>query len=253
MSTSVSGISQQKEQLLAWWQHRNGRERLMIVLVGLCALLALADALIWQPMQRERKQLLGRIDAAEQTTAKVAARVAQQNESPQTLAARASKAQDEIARIDAQIEAMRQRVVTPSKMADRMREFVASARGLTVLSFKNLAPQAVGNTRDAGATTNAGRPADAPPASMASDGSRSAGAAAAAGHARGSVAGLFRHPLEVRVTGGYADIAQWIAFVETESDGFYLSSLQFELNAQGRIEARVELFTLGTEATWLTL
>lgn len=225
MSNAGARLMVPFEKLQSWWQQRNGRERLLISVVGLCGFLAVADLLLWQPMQRERKQLQARIEAAEQSTNRLAARTANAADSPQSLAARANRAQADIARIDGEIESLRRRVVTPSRMAERMREFVASARGLSVLSFRNMAPQAVGEA-------NAGSATARPPSSKQ---------------------GLFRHPLEVRVAGAYADIAQWITFIENGADGFYLSSLLLERSAQGRIEARIELFTLGTEATWLTL
>jgi Tfp pilus assembly protein PilO len=245
----------QLAQLATWWQQRNRRERLMIAGVAIAGVLALVDALAWQPMQRERRQLQQRIEVAEQGSEKLGAKLGASG-TPGNAAARAVDAQKAIAATDEALDTLRRRVVTPARMAQRMRELLDSAKELGVLAFRNLPPQssvaAAGAQAAASSAAQGAAPGGAAGAANAAAPASGATDAGRAGTA-GRTLGLYRHPLEIRVAGAYGPIAAWVARIEESTDGIYLSSLQLETIGSGRIEARVELFTLGTEATWLTL
>jgi MSHA biogenesis protein MshJ len=137
--------------------------------------------------------------------------------------ARIADAQKTLAALDAELAEIRDSVTPPDKMAARLRELLGTGRGLTVLGFRNLAPVAVS--------------AEAP--------DRDGGAAPASG--------LYRHPMEIRLSGSYADLVEWIGRIERAPEGLRLSKVAFEAQAGQPIEARIEIFTLGTGRTWLTL
>ena len=229
------------ESTRAVWEARSRRERLVLtgalVLVGL----ALADAWGLQPLQRETRRLNARIAEAERALTEMGG----------------GSSQSELAGIDRRIEQTRTaligvdntlasldgRVVSAEAMVSQVRELLALAKGLTVLGFRNDAPVPAVN----GAERSGSSSAAASGASMPAMASTTVSAPAARS---GS---LYRHPLEVRVQGSYADITAWLARIEAQLKGIQLGGIQLESVSPGRVEARVQCFTLSKEPVWLTL
>ena len=196
------------------------RERWLVIGTLVAGLGALGDVVLLQPVMQERKALMASIEAGEKRISELSSAA---NAAGGASLARVAEAQKQIVQLDEELEQIRSSVTPPEKMAARLRELLGAGRGLTVLGFRNMAAIPV-----------SGDAADRKP-----------GASAASG--------LYRHPIEVRLAGSYADLVDWIGRIERDGNGLRLSKVACEAQAGQPIEARIELFTLGTEQTWLTL
>ena len=230
---------------LARWQALSLRERVMVAAVGIAALGALVDYSVLQPMQRQRRLLQQGIDAAESQAADLAGRI---GAGGADTAERMARSQQALADAEQALAAIRGGITPPARMAERLRTLLASARNLSVVALRNLPAQGaggepLGRAQAVATTSNDGAPAAAA-AGAAPDPSAAAPRAGA---------GLYRHPIEIRLQGRYADIVAWLGRLEAESDDLHVTDVALELRPSGRIEARIGLYTLGTEPVWLTL
>jgi type II secretory pathway component PulM len=216
---------------LTRWQALSLRERMLIGLVGLALFGAIFDYLALQPMQRQRRALMQIITSAETLLAESGTSPAAGGD----VETRVAQAQRELAEVDERLAEIRSAVTPPAQMAERLRTLIASVGDLKVIALHNLPAQSVGGEA----------PTTAPTTTTTTTPSGTAAVATADG--------LYRFPIEIRLTGRYADIVAWLARLEAADDGLHVTTVALESRATGTIEARVSLYTLGTEPVWLTL
>jgi MSHA biogenesis protein MshJ len=214
-----TGLQTLLVRLSARYRALSRRERWLVLGTLLVGIGALVDSALIEPMLMERRALLASIQESERKISELSESSA---DGASASTERVERAQKELASLDEALAAIRSSVIAPEQMAARLRELLTMGRGVTVVGFKNLAAVAV--------SAQAG----------------SGGSAAAS-------SGLYRHPVEVRLTGSYPDLVAWIDRIEREGQGLRLSKVSFDAQAGQSIQARIELYTLGTAQTWLTL
>lgn len=244
-------IAQSARAAQARWQAMSLRERLMLAAVALAALAALYDAVVLQPVQRQRRALQQGIEAAESQALELAGRLGAGGSGADE---RLARAQQSLAQAEQQLAEIKGGITPPAQMAERLRTLLASARNLTVVAFRNLPALTAGGEplgRAPGTAAASPNPGTAP-----NDGTGATAAtpnAAPVAVAAPAAGGLYRHPIEIRLLGRYADIVAWLSRLESESADLHVTDVALELRPSGRIEARIGLYTLGTEPVWLTL
>lgn len=221
------------------WLAMSVRERMLLAAVAIAALAALYDLAVLQPVQRQRRILQQGIESAEAQAATLSGRL---GDGGTGIAERTARAQQALAQADAELASIKGGITPPAQMAERLRTLLASARNLTVVALRNLPAQGAGGESLA-------RAPGGPPTAQSADPGTSA--APAPMSAKG--AGLYRHPIEIRLLGRYADIVAWLERLEADADDLHVTELSLELRPSGRIEARIGLYTLGAEPVWLTL
>jgi len=208
--------------LSVWWGRRNRRERVLALLVPLAALLLAADWLWLAPLraqgaalQRELAAAVAQLDQMRQLAAEHGRGDSDRNERERSLEARRAAAEQAVRA--AQID-----LLPPQRMAEHLGDLLREHPRLRVLGAATLPP--------------------APLEPAAAEGS--------AAQVRGA---LYRHGLELRIEGPYLDLLAYLTAIEERPQRVYWRELEMTVDALGQPVARITLFTLSREATWLKL
>ena len=207
------------------WQKRNRREQGVLCVAALVVPLLLADTFVWNPWRAQMKSLNARVAQADlelqqlgavQTgTAPADATAARQLED-----LRKRLVQAEQAALDA-----RRQVVSAQQMAAKLREVTEARGALSVVAMRSLPVTPVADVVTAGATGAAG----------------------------GASAKLYRHSFELHVEGSYADIARYIESLEQAAGALRWNAVELDASRHPTIAARLEVFTLSEQASWIQL
>lgn len=196
------------------WQARLPRERWILCAAALVVPLLLADTLVWNPWRVQMKALSARVAQAEQDLQQLTA--AQAGLSPQDAdAARQLEAIRKrlVQTEQAALDARRQ-VVSPQQMAARLREVTEARGAVNVVALRSLPVTPVGE----GGSTR-----------------------------------LYRHSFELNVEGSYADIARYIEHLEQTAGVLRWNALELDASRHPAIAARLEVFTLSEQSSWIQL
>jgi MSHA biogenesis protein MshJ len=201
------------------WQARNRREQWILCVAALVVPLLLADTFVWNPWRVQMKALNARVAQADQELQQLGA--VQSGAAPADAAAarqledlRKRLVQTEQAAADA-----RRQVVSPQQMAARLRA-VTEARGpVSVVAMRSLPVAPVADLGSAGNTSGK----------------------------------LYRHTFELHVEGSYADIARYIEQLEQTAGVLRWNAVELDATRHPAIAARLEVFTLSEQASWIQL
>ena len=200
------------------------RERIIVLIATLLLVAYVWDQFFMFPLDKERKGRLQQIEA-------LRAEVSGLESSIETLAAQAAEhpAQSSGATIDAlkaEIQELDRRLVgatsgliAPKEMSHVLEQMLARAQRLKLIGLRTLPPQAVA----------------APEATP--------GAAAAQ---------IYKHGVELELSGGYLDTLYFLQSLEALPWRFFWDSVEYvagEGPADGRVKLR--LYTLGLEEAWI--
>jgi MSHA biogenesis protein MshJ len=209
----------------------SARERVILLAVLLVALWALADALLLTPMERQRKATLSSIVSYRTQLAELQAELARRQALPdpdalarQQLAA-AEKALAE--RLQATSE-LQKTLVTPKDTLRVLQGLLARQPGVHLIRLNTLPPQPLGQ---------AGKPvaAEAKPAAQA------------------DLPPLYKHSVQLTVSGDYAALTRYMSVVEALPAGFYWERASLDASHHPHIELSLTLNTLSLDKTWLSL
>lgn len=217
------------------------RERLLVALASL-ALPALVCHLLWlAPAEKQRLALLQQVAQAQATLVKLdtenRALEAKLNERESGLVARSTAMQQNLARQEAEFQALQARLMAPSAMPKLLQGLLNKRPGLQLLSLRSLAPQAL-----AGVEAPASKPVTSPTA-----------AAVPAPPEVAVAAPYYRHGLEITVQGSFADLLSYVEDVERLPQKLLWQQLRFKVDAYPRISLSLTLLTLSEDGSWLQL
>lgn len=131
--------------------------------------------------------------------------------------------------IDAQIGKLDDKLVPPQRMGQVLQAVLARHGGLTLIGLRSLAPEPllVPPTADKGAGD--GKP----------------------GEARKE--NIYRHGLEVRLAGNYADLLGYVAELERTSQRLLWGGMALSVTAYPRSELTLIVYTLSRDRDWLAV
>ncbi|HWI12668.1 MAG TPA: type II secretion system protein GspM [Burkholderiales bacterium] len=222
MNAYVAALSTRFDQLAP-------RERVLVAL-GVIGVLGYAySALLLQPALTERARV----------TKEAAALQAQVKTLDETLAAHGASGSSatqrayrdglrgQIAALDRQMRGMQRTLVAPSEMPSLLRKVLAHNRQLRLVSLHN---QPVQRLEPPGAST---APERAQPAAAQRV--------------------IYRHTVEIRLTGSYADLHAYLAELERMPWQMYWGRLEVEAKDYPRLVATLTVHTLSLDKAWLTV
>lgn len=122
--------------------------------------------------------------------------------------------------IEARLQQLDARLVRPEQMNGLLERLLARHAGLRLLSLKTLKPQSVLQQAE--------------------------------GEADDSF-GLYRHGVEIRLEGSFAELQAYLLQLERSPQGLLWGGLHYEVSAYPRAEMRLMVYTLSADRSWLTL
>jgi MSHA biogenesis protein MshJ len=210
------------------------RERVMVFSAAMAVLLALVHGLyIDSEVQRERR-LTGTL-AQKQTESKtlqdqLAKLVTGRGADPDRLPReRLAAVRAELSDVEARIAAEERKFTAPEQMRKVIEELLARSRGVELRTLKNLPTTSIAEAR-AQAAPQGAKPAAAPAERL-----------------------IYRHGIEVTVTGSYLDLLGYIADLERMPTQLYWSSLEIDARNFPRHTMKLVVYTLSLNPTWLNV
>ena len=204
------------------WQARQPRERGLLIAAALVVPLLLADTWMWNPWRVQSKALEQR--AAQSTQGLAQLQTAQvltaspDNAGLQQLAVLRQK----LVQLEQLTQAARTQVMSPEAMAAQLREVTEAHGAVKVMAMRSLPVAAMAEASTAGGSATAGPR-------------------------------LYRHAFELQVEGSYADIARYLDSLERSAPVLRWSALELDASRHPNVAAKLEIFTLSPQASWIQL
>lgn len=215
----------------------SARERVILLLLLLAGLWAVADVLVLTPIEREHKAQQSKIVTYKTQLAELQAELARRQSLPDPDAlARQKLAQVEqtlVERLQATSE-LQKTLVTPKDTVSVLQGLLARQPGVHLIRLNTRPPLPVGHSQDAKPSAEAQPASEAKP--VASD-----------------LPPLYKHSVEITVSGDYAALTRYMRVVETLPAGFYWEHASLDASRHPYIELRLILNTLSLDKTWLSL
>lgn len=210
------------------------RERVIVLIAALLLIALIWDSVFMSPLDKQRKSRLQQVEALraevgglEQNTEALVAQTAADPEKGNREALGKLKA--EITDLDQRLAGATSGLIAPKDMPKVLEQVLSHASRLKLLSLRSLPPQAV-TVESGGGTTPA-----------------------AAGAAPGTpgTSQVYKHGIELELSGSYLDTLYFLQALETLPWKFFWDRIEFtvEQHPQGRI--KLQVFTLGLEEGWL--
>jgi len=134
-----------------------------------------------------------------------------------------------MSQLDRQLEQQQRQFVAPGKMVAMLENMIVKNRKLQLVSLRNL-----------------------PGGSLTESGAAAAATAGGGGARAGGGREIFRHTVELSVSGGYFDLLDYLAALERMPEHLFWDG--FELTAQyPRSVLKLTVYTLSPERSWLTV
>ena len=196
------------------------RERVMFFGALALVLMTLAQVFLLNPVLSRRNQLSAQLAQQEDETKAIQARL-------QTLVRPAVQDQnalnrdklkslrEEMAQLDRQLERKQQQFVAPGKMAALLESMIVKNRKLQLMSLRNL-------------------PGASPPVA--------AGAR-----------GVFRHTVELSLSGSYFDLLDYLAALERMPQQLFWDGFELNVAQYPQSVLKLTIYTLSPEKSWLTV
>jgi MSHA biogenesis protein MshJ len=244
-----------KAAVAAWgarWRALPRRERGLLVVAAIVCVVGAGDLLLLEPALKDRARLLRQI--GEQNTAREAL------EAGAGVLARdpeaAVREQLETLRMqlratEREFESMQNGLVQPQHMGALLQSLLAEQHGLRLIGLRSLPVTPLGQTAMLATKKLAAESAATAAAPIA------AGAATypttVASPSRIDEAWLYRHAVEVRVQGSYADMLAYLRAIEGLPRHVRWGDLEIDARAYPASTMTITLFTVSLEKTWWVL
>jgi MSHA biogenesis protein MshJ len=206
------------------------RERALVAVAVLAAIIGLWDLLFMQPLRNTKNSL-----TLELSSADPAALAAQEAEAadPRTAAlTRAGELQTQIQAVDEQLKTTAAGFIPAQEMVEVIHDMLSRQRALKLVSLRNLPGASLvppGETTDESGGADADAPAEA----------------SALGTAP------FVHPIELVIEGEYGDVVTYLKSLEVLPWRFRWKTLDLTTKQYPVNRVRIELSTLSMDKTWL--
>lgn len=212
------------------------RERRLIALALIGGTLMLGWSLGVDPaLMRLRLAERGQADVAAQQSAVQAQLVSLQAPAlqPETRArAELDALRQELERLNARFAELEGALVPPQRMAGLLEEMVGRRTSLRLLSLRTLPVKPVIEAK-AGAETKA------------------EGEVKAKERGGGTTAALYKHGVEIKLEGGYADLAEYLARLEKSGQKLLWERVSLSAEQHPRLVLTLTVYTLSLDRAWL--
>jgi MSHA biogenesis protein MshJ len=202
------------------------RERAIVVLALVGALVFFWDSVLMEPLRLKRAALESELATA--SAFGVKPQSADESDPRQLAMTRAGELQTQLQGIDAQLASTASGFVSSQRMIEVLNDMLTRQGRLELVSIRNLPVTSLIPDSGGGADTAAG--ADSVPAPARPP---------------------YVHAIEIVIDGQYADILDYLAALEALPWKFRWNSLDLSTAGYPRNRVRIELSTLSLDSTWL--
>jgi MSHA biogenesis protein MshJ len=224
------------------WLTLPRRERALLVGAAIVAVLGAGDLLLLEPALKERTRLVRQI--GDQKTARDALEAsagAAARDPDAGARAQLETLRTQLRATEREFQSMQNGLVQPQQMGALLQSLLAEQHGLRLLGLRSLPVTPLGEP-----ITTAKKTAGDKAASVDK-------AAATTTPARADEAWLYRHAVEVRVQGSYADMLAYLRAIEALPRRVRWGDVEIDARAYPASTMTITLFTVSLEKTWWVL
>ena len=231
----MSALSTQWKQLGARFDAYSQRERALLAAALILGTLLLGNSLLVDPnfVRAKVAQRLGEQQAMEATSleSQITVTKAQLQVDPDAgRKAEVARLKAVLATVENNLKALEGSLVPPEQMNSLLEQLLASNTRLRLVSLKSLAPI---NLAAAGKTEEAAKlPLPA---------------------AQTKELGLYKHGVEIRLEGSYADLYAWMSQLESTQRKLLWGDVRFTVVEHPRSVLSLTVYTLSTDKAWLAI
>jgi len=202
------------------------RERVLIFLAVAVVLIAIADSAFFDPILRRKKACSQKIQQQQDEIRAMQAQLqafaqARLSDGANAKRQRFEKRKVELAALNREIAASQRELVTPEQMAKMLSEIVKRNPNVELVSMRKLA---------AAGLSPAATPDSAPEGSA-----------------------LYRHGIEIAVSGTYLNMLSYVSQLERLSAKIVWGSMDLQAGVYPKVTLRITLYTLSPDKTWLLI
>jgi len=226
----MSKLQSTWQGLAARFDRHSPRERALIAAALVVGALLVGNALFVDPLllrakqaQRQGEQQAAEADGLAAQANIVRGQLASDPDAP--LKAALAGLQGDLASVEGKLKALEDRFVPPEQMTGLLENLLASHSRLRLVSLRSLPP--VNLAKAARKEETAEPPADA--------------------------LGLYKHGVELRIEGDYADLYAWIAQLESSQRRLLWGDIRFGVVEHPRSQLTLTVYTLSTDRSWLSI
>lgn len=228
----MNSLRRQWQQLNSRYAALSRRERMLVALALVLGPLLIGNALLLSPQQARVKSLESGIATQQASTTQLQAEIGslqQQLDSDPNAGRRAELAalNAEREKLDEQLRQFGAVLVRPEEMNGLLERLLARQAGLRLLSLKTLAPQSALQQGDAA------KDGDGKPVERSFD--------------------LYRHGVEIRLEGSYAQLHAYLAQLEKLPQRLLWGALSYRVIEHPKAELTLTVYTLSPDKSWLAL
>lgn len=209
------------------------REQIMVALALVAAVGFLLMTLWVDPATRRGSELRTGLSGRQNELAVLESQIASlksQLENPDAAGRRQlAELQARLGAIDAQIGKLDDKLVPPQRMGEVLQAVLARHRGLTLVGLRSLAPEPLLVLTAADKGAGDGKPAEA------------------------RKENIYRHGLEVRLAGSYADLLGYVAELERTPQRLLWGGMALSVTAYPQSELTLTVYTLSRDRDWLAV
>lgn len=223
------------------WMALPRRERVLLIGAAMVCLLGAGDLALLEPALKDRARLLRQID--DQKAARDALEVAAGTgaHDPDAVAKQQLAAlRTQLRATEREFQSLQNGLVQPQQMGALLQSLLAEQRGLRLLGLRSLPVTALGDPAAATKKTSGDKAAAADRTSPA-------------GAARNEEAWLYRHAVEVRVQGSYADMLAYLRAIEGLPRHVRWGDVEIDARAYPASTMTITLYTVSLEKSWWVL
>ena len=215
------------------------RERGLVVLAAVVLITGIGYLVLIEPALKRRAQLLGQIATQRGERDTLQQHLASPGRDPNAaLRAQLDSLRTQVRATDREFHSLQNGLVQPQHMGALLQSLLTEHRGLQLLGLRSLPVTAIGEPGSAVAKKSVGA---------------SGSGVAASDNGSGPEAWLYRHAVEIRVQGSYADILGYLKALETLPRRVHWGDLDIDARNSPANVMTVTLFTVSLERSWWVL
>jgi MSHA biogenesis protein MshJ len=223
------------------WLALPRRERALLAGAALVCILGAGDVFLLEPALKERARLLRQIDDQNTARSALEAAAGAATRDPDAGAKQQlATLRTQLRATESEFQSMQNGLVQPQQMGALLQSLLAEQHGLRLIGLRSLPVTALGETLTAARKASGDKVA-------------SADKAPAPVTAPRDEAWLYRHAVEVRVQGSYADMLAYLRAIEGLPRRVRWGDVEIDARAYPASTMTITLYTVSLEKSWWVL